>query len=211
MITGIDVSAWQPHIDWSQVAAAGHRFAYLKATEGERYTSPVFAAQWDGAQRAGVYVGAYHFAQPDEDATDDADRFVEALGARLGFGALDPVLDLETTNGLDPLRLCLWARQWIERVEALTSRWPILYTGPSFWRWRMLPAGQPALDLTSWRLWQAQYGVAGPSPMQDALAWRPLIWQHTGSGACPGIDGHVDLNRWLGSEDDLRQAAGGTA
>lgn len=76
-ITGIDVSAWQPRIDWAKVVAAGHRFAYLKATEGERYVSPVYREQAAGAKAAGLLVGAYHFARPDADATDDADRFVD--------------------------------------------------------------------------------------------------------------------------------------
>ena len=209
MITGIDVSAYQPHIDWDAVHAAGHRFAYIKATEGEGYRSPTFKAQWNGALAAGVLVGAYHFAQPDQDAWDDAARFVDDVGD-FGHGRLAPALDIETTNGLAPADLVRWCRSWLERVEELTSTWPVIYTGPNFWRHRLLPAGAPAHELTSWRLWQAQYADA-LSPMRLAPAWRPLIWQHTGSGACPGIDGRVDLNRFLGSEDELRQLAGGVA
>ena len=33
---GIDVSHWQNTIDWTQVAASGKRFAYMKASEGTR-------------------------------------------------------------------------------------------------------------------------------------------------------------------------------
>lgn len=205
-ITGIDVSAWQPKVEWDKVRAAGHSFAFLKATEGESYVSPVFKAQWAGALAAGVMPGAYHFALPDADARDDARRFVDAV-KDFGKGYLSPALDIEKTEGLEPARIVDWCLQWLDTVEVLTNRWPVIYTGPNFWRWRLLPAGKRALDLTSWRLWQAQYAPA-LSPMRDAPAWRPLIWQYTGSGACPGIDGHVDINRWLGTDAELRQFAG---
>lgn len=67
----------------------------------------------------------------------------------------------------------------------------------------MLPS-YAALALLSWRLWQAQY-AATLSPMRGAPAWRPLIWQWTGSGTCSGIEGEVDLNRFLGSEQDFAE------
>lgn len=204
-ITGIDVSAYQPKIDWAKVRDGGHRFAYLKATEGESYVSPTFKAQWNGALGAGLVVGAYHFAQPDADATDDADRFVDEVGD-FGRGHLSPVLDIETANGLGPVALVNWCQMWVERVESLTSVWPVIYTGPNFWRWHLLPAGERAQRLTSWRLWQAQY-ARSLTPMRDAPNWKPLIWQWTGSGVCPGIKGKVDLNRFLGTEAEFRQLA----
>ena len=91
-VTGIDVSAWQPRIDWPQVAAAGHRFAYLKLTEGETYRSPTYEAQWSGAQDAGLAVGPYHFAEPDASALDDADRFVDAHKPGFHEGVLSPLM-----------------------------------------------------------------------------------------------------------------------
>ena len=207
-VTGIDVSAWQPRIDWTQVASAGHRFTYLKLTEGETYRSPTYEAQWSGAQDAGLAVGPYHFAEPDASALDDADRFVDAHKHGFHEGVLSPLLDLEVANSLDPARVVDWAWQWIERVEALTSREPVLYTGPNFWRYHLLGAGQRAFDLQSLPLMQAQYAPA-PSAMLDAPTWRRWIWQWTGSGACPGIAGKVDLDRWLGSAEDWLVFTGG--
>ena len=45
LLAGIDVSAWQTHIDWRKVAEAGHAFAFVKATEGAGYVSPTFREQ----------------------------------------------------------------------------------------------------------------------------------------------------------------------
>ena len=47
VITGVDVASYQhpggAAIDWGQVRSAGHRFAYVKASEGTSYTNPYFA------------------------------------------------------------------------------------------------------------------------------------------------------------------------
>jgi len=57
-VLGIDVSSWQPHINWQTVRADHLRFAYIKATEGTYYQSPTFQSQHHGARRAGIVVGA---------------------------------------------------------------------------------------------------------------------------------------------------------
>jgi len=50
-VYGVDVSEHQGEIDWTRVAAAQVRFAYVKATEGADYTDSRFAASWRGVRR----------------------------------------------------------------------------------------------------------------------------------------------------------------
>ena len=100
-LPGIDVSHHQGAIDWSQVAGAGTRFAFAKATEGRSYVDPTYATNKAGAALSGVVFGAYHFARPDDTANDailEADHFVDV--ALLEPGDLVPVLDIERTGGL---------------------------------------------------------------------------------------------------------------
>ena len=52
-VLGIDVSSWQGTVDWTAQAAAGKRFAYVKATEGTRYKNPYFARSTPGRSRPG--------------------------------------------------------------------------------------------------------------------------------------------------------------
>ena len=81
LLTGIDVSAYQPHIDWRAVAAGGDSFAFVKATEGARYVSPVFRVQRDTAKGAGLLVGAYHFARWERDDPEaQAEHFARTIG-----------------------------------------------------------------------------------------------------------------------------------
>jgi GH25 family lysozyme M1 (1,4-beta-N-acetylmuramidase) len=63
-VPGLDVSEYQPSVNWQQQWNMGARFAYIKATEGNYYTNPIFTSQYSGARGAGLIRGAYHFANP---------------------------------------------------------------------------------------------------------------------------------------------------
>ncbi len=60
-VPGIDVSYWNAGIDWPKVRAAGQRFTFIKASEGDGYLDPTFDDNWRGAKAAGLLRGAYHF------------------------------------------------------------------------------------------------------------------------------------------------------
>lgn len=75
MITGVDVSSWQPEgfplvLDGSPVD-----FAIIKVTEGEDYTNPKWKAQRDFARSRGLSVGYYHFIRPG-DIVKQSDDFL---------------------------------------------------------------------------------------------------------------------------------------
>ena len=50
VLEGIDVSHWQGTINWPKVAAAGKKFAIIKATEGTNYVDPHYATNRAGRQ-----------------------------------------------------------------------------------------------------------------------------------------------------------------
>ena len=75
---GVDVADYQHRngalIDWPQVAAAGYKFAFVKATEGDYYVNPWYAYDLAQAKAAGLYVAGYHFAIPNvSDGASQAD------------------------------------------------------------------------------------------------------------------------------------------
>lgn len=167
-VTGIDVSDYQPFVDWLRVANDGHAFAYVKASEGRGWRAKHFARHWKGAKAAGLLRGAYHFGRWEDsadvvaDARTEAEWFFRVVGP-LGPGDLPPILDLEWISGQsrNPRELVRWTRAFLERAEELFGRWPMLYTGPSFWRYCLLPANAEALELLSWPLWIVDY-TGGP-------------------------------------------------
>ncbi len=81
-IRGIDVSDFQPVVDWAQVKAGGVTFAFVKATEGTGFTAKTFKSKWTAARAAGLLVGAYHFCRPAlplSTADDQAKHFVSTV------------------------------------------------------------------------------------------------------------------------------------
>lgn len=213
-ITGIDVSAYQPVIDWAKVADAGHLFAFVKFTEGNGWISTFARKQRSEAKAAGLLVGAYHFARwetpgdPAADAIDEARFFFDVVGP-LGPGDLPPVLDLEWITGKKrkPAEVLQWALAFLAEAQRLFGRSPIVYTGPSFWRYCVLPGGPEAKRLAHFTLWIVDYGGKKEPRAMKGVEWPWHFWQHTGSGSCPGIPGKCDLNRFAGTLDDLRALA----
>src|SRR3954447_21799703 len=92
-IHGIDISKWQGNVDWASVRAAGTQFAFIKATEGGDHVDERFRTNWDGAARAGVPRGAYHFVFWCRSAKEQMDWFKRNVAN--DPSALPPVLDVE--------------------------------------------------------------------------------------------------------------------
>jgi len=79
-LDGIDVSYHQGPIDWGQVASAGKRFAFVRATAGTLTADTAYGTNRSGARAAGLAVGSYHFANPDaavNDAGNEATWFLQ--------------------------------------------------------------------------------------------------------------------------------------
>jgi GH25 family lysozyme M1 (1,4-beta-N-acetylmuramidase) len=202
--TGVDVSSHQhpsaSTIDWGQVAASGQRFAVVKATEYYSdtngpvlYTNPYVKPDIQRAHAAGLVVGAYDFAHPENSAITQADQFSAAIGT-LPDGSLPPVLDLETDGGLSPAQLVSWTQTYLDRLQRDTGILPMIYTSPYFWNQYLGGSS----SFTRYPLWEANY-TADPTP-QAFGGWSTYdIWQFTDSAAVPGISGKVDQDRFDGT------------
>jgi GH25 family lysozyme M1 (1,4-beta-N-acetylmuramidase) len=207
--TGIDVSRWQHPdgalIDWNQVRGAGHRFAFVKATDPVDGTNPWFATDWAGAAGAGLYRGAYHRARPGSSSgAAQGSSFVAVVGSSSGPVDLPPVLDLEETGGLGPAALAAWAQDWLTTVQGLTGRTPLLYTGYYFWRDQL----GATTALARYRLWLPQY-TSDPTPALVPSAWPSwTFWQHSNTGTVPGVPAVVDLDRFCCADATLAALTG---
>ena len=210
---GIDVSHWQGVIDWSKVAAAGISFAFIKATQNSMDNK--FLANVKGAKAAGLLVGAYHYVD-DSVTTPDKARaaaqvFYNAIKAAGGPEVFDLpfVMDYESNKGgLTPAGCTAVAKAFLEEVERLTGRKPMVYTYPSFI--------SRFSGLTNYPLWIARYSNQAPA---DASGWKRWeFWQYSdgtlggelpgGGRKIPGISGPVDLNEFDGTVDELRRRYG---
>ena len=200
----IDVSNWQPNIDWHQVAGSGIVGAYIEYGDGG-FTSPTWQAQSAGAASAGLSWGLYYFARPTStDPIASADRFMAAANG----GNLPPVLDLEDSTASGS-QASAWAQAFLARCAQDGGRVPTIYTGLGY-SW----ANDPAL--TAWPLWLAAYpwgynpvpNVA-LLPVPSAGVWGSWSgWQFTSVGQVPGIPGQVDVDAFEPAWWELYTGAG---
>ncbi len=199
-VLGVDVSHHNGTVDWAKVATGGFAFGICKATEGTTFVDPKFARNWTAIRDAGLVRGTYHFARPGRSAAAaQAEHFARTVG-EIGAGDLGPVLDLEDAGDLAPAALVGWAQDFLDRLEALTGRVPLFYTGPGFWA----RTGNTE-QFTRYPLWQAQYG-----PRARTFGGWPgwTFWQYTDRGEVPGVDRPCDVNRYAGTLADLQEMAG---
>jgi lysozyme len=212
-ITGPDVSSWQhpngSSINWNLVKAAGHSFAFVKATEATNYTNPYFAADWAAIATAGMDRGPYHFARPGSTASaaSQAAYFASAIGNMGHPGDLPPVLDLEDTGGLSPDNLIAWTQSFLSTTQSLTNRIPMIYVSPNFWRTNM----NNSTAFTAYPLWIAQWTSATSPSFPLPGGWTSwTFWQYTDSGSIPGIAAAVDVSRYCCSFGSLSALAFGS-
>ena len=192
-VHGIDVSKYQPPIDWNAARDAGVSFAFIKATEGGDRVDERFREHWNGARAAGVPAGAYHFYYHCRPAIEQAEWFIQNVPK----GALPPVLDMEWTpfSPTCTIRrpgevIRAEARIFLERLTAHYGQRPVIYSTVDFFR-----------DTELWRVGNYPFwlrSVAGHP--QDVYAGRHWsFWQYTSTGLIPGITGEVDINVYEGS------------
>lgn len=180
----IDISHHQGTIDWPKVAADGVKGVFIKATEGIGYIDPLFRKNVQGAIAAGLKVGFYHFAHPDNSPVAEAKHFTDTVkGLKTD---LPLVLDLEQAKGKTGYQLTTFAASWLDEVERLTTKRVMLYTGASFAKTYLGAA------LSKWPLWVAHYNVN--QPMANATWNKWAVFQYTSSGKVNGIVGNVDVN-----------------
>ena len=196
-ITGPDTSSNQPHpIDWTQVKAAGHSFAIVKATEGTTYVNPYYDRDVAGARAAGLTVG--HYVWPH---TKDPGTQVAHAVANLHWqpGDLPVFIDYEDPENvphavLDVIRAGL-------RAHGLPTG---TYTYPAYWS----RLGDPTCRACAADpLWYAAYQSQQPTA---PAPWRNVtLWQYAGTSvAVPGIGGLNDMSRFIGTNQQFAALCG---
>jgi lysozyme len=216
-IQGVDVSGYNPSVNWQKLRGQEIQFTFIKATEGTGYFNEYFNEQWTGAKSAGLLRGAYHYLRGAIDGAAQADFFlskVETLD-----GDLPPALDIEEKNneGVPVSQIIANAQKWLERVELKTNRRPIIYS-----RYTILEPWGAVHWGAKYQTWLAQYydHSDNGSPKQPAGWGDWIFWQY--SGDVQRLDGiyddragtvlrTVDRNAYRHSLEELHKLARASA
>ncbi len=192
-VLGIDVSKYQPSINWASVKASGVDFVIIRcgyrgASTGALIEDPYFRSHIKGAKSVGLKVGVYYFST----ALNEAEAVEEASAAAAlcsGYGIQYPVfLDVESSSR--PGYNTLSAAQRTANIQAFCKTiasagyTPGLYANKT-WLTEKINTGS-----LSCKIWLAQYNANGPT-----YSGRYDIWQYTSKGHVDGISGNVDMNK----------------
>lgn len=195
---GIDVSHYQGVIDWGKVAGSGVVWAATKATQGTTFVDKTLSRNRAGmAEQRIKHRLFYHWLNPAPllvrmsstariaDARKQAAHFVATVGRLLpGEGVM---LDAEQ----DGIRADQ-ALAWCQYVEAAFGRPVAVYTGAyvakgEIWKSAAIYNGQRPRVFAAYSSEERAKAHAAPH--------RWDVWQWTGTGRMPGVNGDVDIDQ----------------
>jgi lysozyme len=222
---GVDVFDGSGTIDWTTAKGAGVDFAIIKASQGTYDDDSQFAANWSGAKAAGVVRGAYHFLDPTESGTAQAQFFLGIVGT-LEATDLPPVLDIEcpTSNDEPNSDNCLGQspplsgdatgaaittimNDWLTAVKTATGKTPIVYSFGSYFA----GDGIDTTGLEDYPLYIAYPTTSDCFEFPDPWT-AATFWQYNQNGTIAGIGSGTDLDYFLGTSAQLTAfAASGAA
>lgn len=192
-IPGIDVSEYQGVIDWEKVAAAGIKYAVLRAITKEGVDKQ-FERNYQNARAAGLKVGVYAFCYDKSmaQAKARAKRLLELLDAR--SLELPVFYDLEWTamERMAKETITDIAIAFSEDIRTNSNYRTGLYMNMAWYRNHVIPE-----KLTAYDLWIASI----KNKPIDGIAGQQYSW----TGRIDGIRGYVDLDRWYKSYEEEKK------
>lgn len=192
-VLGIDVSKYQPTINWRSVKGSGVRYVIIRcgyrgAATGSLIQDPYFTSHIRGAKDAGLKVGIYFFstALNETEAVEEASMCAELCSE---YDIDYPIfIDVESSsragyNSLSVEQRTANIRAFCETISS-AGYVPGLYANKT---WLTKYIDTRDLDC---KIWLAQYNSEGPT-----YNGHYDIWQFTSKGRVDGIDGNVDMDQ----------------
>lgn len=195
---GIDVSRYQPALDWPRIKSGGFDFVYVRYGHGDGTgdsgKDSMFDSHFYGAKEAGLLVGAYWYMW-STNAVEQARLFAQLNAAECD---MPMAVDIEQSNITEAS-----IKLFLTELKRLTGRRPLIYT-----RQNLLDGilGSSNRDwLREYDLWTAEYPeVVGEYPTRLPKGYSNWqFWQFTSEGRVPGYSGNIDINYFNGSLEDL--------
>jgi GH25 family lysozyme M1 (1,4-beta-N-acetylmuramidase) len=191
MILGVDVSSFQPRVDWRQLRIDGCQFASVRCCEGLNLDS-MHDTHIRDAISEGFKVGSYQVGHPSQDVTKLAEFFLKH--ANIIPGHLMPSPDMETlAAGHVPDNAGPWTDEWCEIVKRHASVDSLIYSAPSYYLTML--AQRPSLGGPfGWDWWMAWYCGATQPKSYGGQSLTYVAHQFEGNVPLRGQVGMWDLD-----------------
>jgi lysozyme len=225
----VDVSLYQPKMDWMLLAQNGVAGVIAKASSGSFRKDPLFLRHVQEAKAAGLVVGAYHWCDPSNDDLAQAKNFLSVVQDQpVSFLAVDmeqywqvwaEFYERKISTIIPGKRISENAFRVASYLRKYSGLPVVIYTRASFVVFR---APQAAEWLPKFPLWLAHYPytreristtwsdlkqnhlpkLTGPLMPPNCNSW--VFWQFSGDKfRLPGTNGVIDLNFFNGSRAEL--------
>jgi GH25 family lysozyme M1 (1,4-beta-N-acetylmuramidase) len=207
-VQGIDISHYDGEINWPELAKRSNfRFAYMKATEGSTYVDKTFERNWKQSKDAGLIRGAYHVFSFCKSAAGQFDLVKKIVPK--DESALPIAIDVQWINGpiipgeekCNDIPTATKSLSDLERMlrDAYGKR-PVIHGFTSTFK-DIVREG-----FGSNTIWLQDYkktpNQTGPS-LPGKNPWS--IWQFSSNAVLPGINGHVDVNAFFGTDRQFQR------
>lgn len=199
---GIDVSEYQPSVDWAKVKASGIDFAIIRVgfrgygQEGKLVEDAMFKSHIEGALAAGLDVGVYFFSQAvdKEEAYEEAQFVLErirpyAITCPVIFDTEEIKNDEARTDHLKKEQFTANCITFCDAVEEAGYE-TMIYANMKWMAFTL-----KLEELEGYDFWYTDYHEEPQCP----YAFK--MWQYSETGEVPGITGHVDLDLWFQEEN----------
>ena len=207
MLKVIDVSIYQPDIDYAAVKAAGIDGAIIRCgftgwgSSHSLNKDTKFEAHYAGFTGAGIPVGAYYYSTADSvDFAKKEAGFVQSLlkGKKLAFPVYYDIENNERQAALSMSLLTQIAEAFCESMEE-AGYFVGVYANTN---WFTNKLNHAALS-EKYTVWLADYrGANANKTLQRDM------WQYTSKGSVNGISGNVDVNECYRDFPAIIKAAG---
>ena len=181
-----------------KVKNAGYDFAIIRigyrgyGSSGVLKEDTAFAKHIEGAQKAGMDVGVYFFAQAinEQEALEEANFVLDSL--KEYELQLPVVYDPELIRNEDARTNNVSGEQFTKNTIAFCNAIkdagfePMIYSN-MFWEAFLFDMTQ----LQDYPIWYADYETIPQTPYDFTM------WQYSEKGIVDGIEGNVDLNIWF--------------
>ena len=195
---GIDVSSWQGDVDWEQVKASGVEFVMIRvgqrgSVQGLLMEDTYAQKNYEGAKAAGIRVGAYFFSQAitEIEAREEA-RYAISLveGWELDLPLVydwEYISEQARTGAMEEADKIRFTKAFCQVVENAGIQ-PMVYVAP----WASVDY---MLAVEQYPVWVVLYSD------QMTFKYHFDYWQYSCTGNVPGIEGDVDINLYIPTEE----------
>lgn len=179
---GIDVSHHQHTINWEEVATDDNvSYVYIKCSEGSTFKDDQYIINAEGAHKAGIPMGAYHFYR-SESSPEEQLRNMSEIAKKEDFD-LVPMIDVEARGEVALDRFIADLKKFAKLVSEYYDCKPLFYSGQNFYNKYL------AGELKGYHWMMAKYNEEEPI-LDDGLNYT--FWQYSSKGRINGIKGNVD-------------------